>query len=65
MGLFRIGKGLAKTVGGLCVGDVVLVAKGAKDVGIGLLTSLLGEGVKELLDGTAIGDLIDSFDIVS
>lgn len=65
MGLLRIGRGLVKAACGLFTGDVVFVYEGAKDVGIGVLASLVGGGVKELLDGTSVGEFIDSFDIVS
>ena len=65
MGLFKIGKGLVKAVSGFAVGDPVLIVKGAKDVEIGILTSIVGGGIKDLLDGTGVGDIIDSADILS
>lgn len=65
MGLFRIGKGLIKTAGGLISGDIELIVRGAADVGIGIVTSLVGNDIKDALEGTEIGDFLESIDIIS
>lgn len=49
MGIIRIIKGTGQAIGGIVTGEEELILKGVKNIGIGIITTVLGDKIKDKL----------------
>lgn len=54
MSIFRICKGLIKATTGVATGNIALIESGAKDTLIGVIGTVVGTEIKEIVSGSEL-----------